>query len=206
MSPSIAKTQSIHRQVVTWPDAVMPAAGYAVIAQEGYRTERYHNRQTGVSVPALVAAADRRQLLDVFLALLDPLGSVVDVYLESSHTNASATGRCLRRESIDVPVLASYLCDFEDCLLNDGCTAITIAGLRNTAEVQLDEHKHLIVYAWERKIFARIMKEFGLRRCDDLVLLFDVPHVHRTSPEFADQHHDLANCLGMTDYRRVVTG
>ncbi|MFL5329651.1 MAG: hypothetical protein ACJ8C4_12130 [Gemmataceae bacterium] len=206
MSPSIAKTQPNRRRVVTWPEAVMPAAGYAVIADEGYRTERYHNRQTGVSVPALVAAADRNHLLDLFLALLDPLGSVVDVYLESSHTNASATGRCLRRESIDVPVLASYLCDFEDCLLNDGCTAVTVAGLRSPVEVQLDEHKHLIVYAWERKIFARIMKDFGLRRRDDLVLLFDVPHVHRSAPEHADQHSELANCLGMTDYRRVVTG
>ena len=52
----------------------------------------------------------------------------------------------LYREHIDVPVLKSILLDFEDLLLNDGCTGIAVINPAKRQEVQLDEHKLLIVY------------------------------------------------------------
>src|SRR5262249_22396359 len=127
-------------------------------------------------------------------------------FLESNHLGGISAGRILRREGIDAPVLASLLCEFEDFLLDDGSTAITVAATRSPIEVQLDEHKHLIIYAWERKTFARIFRSFGIHRHDDLELLSDVPHVHNSSPGHAGQFRQLAESLGTSDYRRVVTG
>ena len=52
----------------------------------------------------------------------------------------------LYREHIDMPVLKSTLYDFEDLLVNDGCTGIAVLNPGLPQEVQFDEHKLLIVY------------------------------------------------------------
>src|SRR5690606_700338 len=96
-------------------------------------------------IPVLMAAASRDSLLDLLIDLMDNLGSVVDVVLESSHQGGSGH-RDFYREHIDMPVLKSVLVDFEDLLLNDGCCGIAIVNPRRRQEVQLDEHKLLIAY------------------------------------------------------------
>ena len=52
----------------------------------------------------------------------------------------------LYREHIDLPVLKSILYDFEELLLNDGCTGIAVLNPHMPLEVQFDEHKLLIAY------------------------------------------------------------
>ena len=206
MSPATSRKNANALPTVRWPVAVRPASGAAITPVEAYRAERYFNRQTGFSVPALVAAADESRVFELFLALLEPLGSVVDVYLESTHNRDASSARVLRREAVDAPVFASILCDAEDWLLNDGCTSVTVACTRSPIEVQLDEHKHIVIYAWERKPFARIMQSFGLRRLDSMLALFDVPHVHFSTPAHAECFENLADSLGTSEYHRVVTG
>jgi len=204
VSPSI-RTELKRKKAIVWPEAVRPAPGADIVPAEGYRLERFLNRQAGLSVPAVVAAADQSNLFELFLALLEPLGSVVDVFVESSH-QADRPVRCLRRETIDAPVLASILYDFEDFLLQDGCTAITVAGTRSAVEVQLDEHKHLIVYSFERKAFTHILKDNGLRRRDELMLMFDVRHIHQSTPEYYERFFELVEALDMNETQRVAIG
>src|SRR5207253_1110283 len=127
-------------------DAVRPAVAPAVPPTEGYRLDSYRGRP-GYRIPALAAAVSRDRLFDVFLQLLDPLGEVVDVVLETSHGNAADRHRDLRRTHIDRPVLESYLCEFEDLLLNDGCTGVAVIAAGRPMEVQFDEHKLLLCYA-----------------------------------------------------------
>ena len=55
----------------------------------------------------------------------------------------------LYREHIDMPVLKSILWDYEDLLVNDGCTGIAVLNPGVPQEVQFDEHKLLIVYGDE---------------------------------------------------------
>lgn len=142
-------------------DAIRPAADSGVPLYEGYRLETYRGRP-GLQIPVLAAAVSRERLFDVFLQLLDPLGEIVDVVLETSHGNTADRHRDLRRTHIDRPVLESYMCEFEDLLLNDGCTGVAVVASGRPMEVQFDEHKLLICYARNLKPFRRVLKAAGI--------------------------------------------
>ena len=71
-------------------DAVRPSYDLEVKPSRGYRHDTYHDEQSKVDVPVLMAAASEERLFEVFIDLLDPLGMNVDVVLETSHTNESS--------------------------------------------------------------------------------------------------------------------
>ena len=88
-------------------DAVRPSYDLQVVPTQGYRHDSYHDQQNRTTVPVLMAAVSKEQLFETFMDLLDPLGSVVDVVLETSHTRESTGHTDLYREHIDMPVLKS---------------------------------------------------------------------------------------------------
>jgi hypothetical protein len=178
-------------------DAVRPAPGVPVIPRQGYRREIYRDAKAKLRVPVLAASVSRENLFDMFLALLEPLGPVVDVVLETSHESRSSGHRDLYRERIDLPVLASQLYDFEDLLLNDGCTGIAVIGVNGPMEVQFDEHKLLIVYAHDLKPFEGILDGAGVERDDSMKLITDGEHLHTTDPHFTAEFEQLCYRLGV---------
>lgn len=129
--------------------AIRPALHVPVVPREGYRRDVYRDATAQLKVPVLAAAVSREKLFDVFLELLGPLGGAVDVVLETSHRTEGAAHRDLIREHIDLPVLMSHFCDFEELLLNDGCAGVAVISTTEPMEVQFDEHKLLVVYARE---------------------------------------------------------
>ncbi len=167
-------------------DAIRPSLQRQVEPRQGYRIETYQDARAGLKVPVLAAAVSRERLFDLFLELLTPLGEVVDVVLETSHDSDGGAHRDLFRESIDLPVLKSYLCDFEDVLLHDGCTGIAVLSTTEPMEVQFDEHKLLVAYAHDLEPFAQLMAESGVGRDDRLKLITEGEHLHSTDP----RHHD----------------
>ena len=148
-------------------------------------------------MPVLACSVSRENLFDLFLTLLEPLGPVVDVVLETSHESESGSHEDLFRERIDLPVLASHLYDFEDLLLNDGCTGVAVIGVNGPMEVQFDEHKLLIVYARDLAPFETILKEAGLARDDSMKLITEGEHLHTTEPHFAADFEQLCYRLGV---------
>ena len=186
-------------------DAIRPAAGSSTPLVEGYRLETYRGRP-GLRIPALAAAVSRERLFDVFLQLLAPLGDMVDVVLETSHGNSADRHRDLRRTHIDRPVLESYFCEFEDLLLNDGCTGVAVVSSGRPMEVQFDEHKLLICYARNLKPFRRILRAAGVPRRYDLRLISEAAHLHHSRPGDARQFKQLALRLGVGGSVRKVTG
>src|SRR5262249_11955792 len=106
-------------------DAIRPAPHLPVVPREGFRIDVFRDPQAGLEVPVLAASVSREKLFDTFLSLLDLLGPVVDVVLETSHHGGPAH-RDLLRERIDLPVLQSHFHDFEDLLLGDGCTGVAV--------------------------------------------------------------------------------
>ncbi len=165
-------------------DAVRPAPHVPVVPRQGYRRDVYRDDRAGIRVPVLAAAASREHLFDLFLALLAPLGEVVDVVLETSHHGDGRSHRDLFREDIDLPVLMSHFCDFEDLLLNDGCTGVAVIASAGPMEVQFDEHKLLVVYARHLEPFEQVFRDFGVARDDGLKLITEGEHLHST-----DRHH-----------------
>ena len=178
-------------------DAVRPSFNLEVVPSAGYRRDVYTDKDNGAEVPVLMAAQTKEKLFDLFLDLLDPLGNEVDVVLESSHDGRKTDQY---REQIDLPILKSTLYDFEDLLLNDGCTGIAVLNPRKELEVQFDEHKLLIVYGRELIDFEQILFD---NRCDPsegIRFITEGEHVHSSSEEFRDAYEQLSHRLGIDEY------
>jgi hypothetical protein len=178
-------------------EAIRPSLDVPVVPRQGFRISRYQDAQGNIQVPALVAAVSRAQLFDLFLALLEPLGEVVDVVLETSHESDGSGHVDLLREHIDLSVLKSHFCDFEELLLNDGCTGVAVLATTGPMEVQFDEHKLLIVYAEDVEPFEAILRQAGLRRNDRLKLITEGEHLHCSEVCHAEIFAQLCYRLGV---------
>ncbi|MCI0683067.1 MAG: hypothetical protein L0Y71_13280 [Gemmataceae bacterium] len=178
-------------------DAVRPSLDRQVVPRQGYRIETYRDTKAGFQVPVLAAAVSRERLFDVFLDLLEPLGEVVDAILETSHDRDGNHHLDLYREAIDLPVLKSYCCDYEELLMQDGCTGIAVLSTSGPMEVQFDEHKLLVVYAANLKPFAALLDSHGIRRDDKLKLITEGEHLHSTDPKHRDAFEQLCCRLGV---------
>ena len=178
-------------------DALRPSYDLQVVPSQGYRHDSYHDEESNSTVPVLMAAATGECLFDALMDLLDPLGSVVDVVLETSHNRDSNGHQDLYREHIDMPVLKSILWEYEDLLLNDGCTGIAVLNPGIPQEVQFDEHKLLIVYGEELTEFERSLKHRRIECNDQLKFITEAEHVHSSSDQYARQFEELKTRLGM---------
>jgi hypothetical protein len=180
-------------------DAIRPAAHLPVVPREGFRLDTYRDARAGLAVPVLAASVSREKLFDLFLALLEPLGPAVDVVLETSHHSEGATHRDLFREHIDLPVLMSHFCDYEDLLLHDGCTGTAVISNAGPMEVQFDEHKLLVVYARDLEPFERILRQFDVPRRDDLKLITEGEHLHSTDARHLEAFEQLCCRVGVAE-------
>lgn len=189
----------------TLTEAIRPGPGVPLRPREGYRIQVYRNHQVAVRLPMLSAAVSAERVFDTFLTLLDVLGEVVHVVLESSHDSQSDRHTDLRREYIDRPVLASHLCEFEDLLTHDGCTGIAILAVGRPVELQFDEHKLFHIYAPNLQPFRRVLRSLGIPRRRVLPLICEAEHLHHTTDEYADQFRQLALRLGVVDFDRVLS-
>ena len=178
-------------------DAIRPAPERSVTPREGFRIETYRDAKAGFQVPVLAASVSRQKLFDTFLDLLDPLGDVVDVILETSHDTDGSRHVDLFREGIDLPILKSHCCDFEDLLLNDGCTGLAVMSTNGPMEVQFDEHKLLVVYTADVRPFAHVLREHEVVRNDKLKLITEGEHLHSTDPRFRNDFEAFCYRLGV---------
>jgi len=179
----------------TLTEAIRPGWQLDIVPRAGFRHDAYVDPRSGARMPALVAAASAESLFETFLELLEPLGDELDVVLESSHEEGIGV-REFSREGIERLVLESLLWEFEDLLLNDGCTGISIMHPEQSLEVQLDEHKLLVVYAQARQPFERILRARGLDRDDRLRFLSQGEHMHTSHARHARHFEQLAARLG----------
>ncbi|MBM79957.1 MAG: hypothetical protein CMJ78_05110 [Planctomycetaceae bacterium] len=180
-------------------DAVRPSYDLQVVPRDGYRFDTYQDNDSGVEIPVMMASASREKLFDLFIDLLDPLGTEVDVVLETSHDSSNGRHNDLYRENIDLPVLKSTLYDFEDLLLDDGCTGIAVLNPRIPMEVQFDEHKLLILYGKDQEDFRDVLAEYGVGHSEDIKFITEAEHVHSSSEDFGEEFCQLRYRLGIDD-------
>ena len=175
-------------------EAIRPAWQSGVIPEAGYRHDTYADASTGDQLPALVAAVSSEQLFETFLQLLEPLGDTCDVVIESSH-DREAEVETFSREGIERVLLESLLWDFEDLLLNDGCTGIAVLHPAAPLEVQLDEHKLLVTYSPDRATFEWVLRRQGLKRNDGMQVISQGDHMHTSSGRFCRRFQQLVQRL-----------
>ena len=178
-------------------DAVRPSYELEVVPSAGFRHDTYRDESSRQNVPVVMAAASRERLFDTFMELLDPLGPVVDVVIETSHNYTAAGHQDLYREHIDMPILQSVLWDFEDLLVNDGCTGIAVLNPSTPQEVQFDEHKLLIVYGQQLTPYEQILIDSGLNCCEQMKFVTEAEHVHSTNDDYIARFEELIMRLGI---------
>lgn len=184
-------------------DAVRPSFDLKVVPEQGYRHDRYKDDSSGASIPVLMGSASKEILFDTFLDLIDILGESVDVILESSHSSPENKKHDdLQREEIDVPVLKSYLYEFEDMLTNDGCTGIAVMNPKIPLEIQFDEHKLLVVYGYDLKAFEKVFVSHGILKNNSIKFITEAEHVHSSKESYIEQFDKLQIALGMENVDR----
>lgn len=178
-------------------DAVRPSYDLQVIPSTGFRHDLFLDESTNSSVPVIMASASKERLFETFMELLDPLGDVVDVVLETSHTRDGKGHVDLYREHIDMPILQSILWDYEELLTNDGCCGIAVLNPNIPEEVQLDEHKLLIVYGSELSKYEQTLKVWKVDERQEIKFITEGEHVHSSSDRFSEQFEELKMHLGI---------
>lgn len=173
--------------------AVAPDPRFAVMPKEGYRHDTWRHPHSGVLVPFLMAAASRQKLLSLFDDLLTPLGDSVNVVLETSHDRVryGNNHEDILCEGIDLPVLRSILTNYDDILLEDGCTGIAVLHPIVPMEVQFDEHKLFIIYNDQAGSAENTLCQYGLEHDDQMKFITEAAHIHSTSDTFAQRFQEL---------------
>jgi len=177
--------------------AVRPSYDLQVIPCQGYRHDVYRDEENKTNVPVLMGAASKEQVFETFMDILDPLGFEVDVVLETSHNRQNHGHVDLYREHIDLPVLKSILYDFEDLLINDGCTGIAVLNPSIPQEVQFDEHKLLIVYGQELHEYEQIFQSRRVRCNDQMKFITEAEHVHSSNESYFAEFERLKHRLSI---------
>ena len=178
-------------------DAVRPSYDLTIVPRQGYRHDVFRDDDDRMSVPVIMAAADRDVLVDLFFDLLEPLGNEIDVVLETSHQGSHGGHTDLYREAIDMPVLKSTLLDFEDLLLNDGCTGVAVLNPARKLEVQFDEHKLLVVYGDELRDFEDVFVAHDVYCDEELQFITEAEHVHSSREGYWRRFQELRTHLGV---------
>lgn len=192
-------------------DAVRPAMDLKIRPSQGYRHDTYIDEESKARVPVIMAAASKEIVFPLFMNMISRLGSMVDVVLESSHADTQNGHVDMYREQIDMPVLASILWDFEDLLMNDGCTGIAVLNPNTPQEIQFEEHKLLIVYGSPLEHYEFTLESHGLKERENMQFITEAEHIHSSSEYYAARFNQLRTALGLdgsinTDDRRIDDG
>lgn len=166
--------------------AVLPVPDSSWEPCQAWRIESYHDQESDSEIPTLAAAVSEEILFEVYLALLDKLGAIVDVVLESHHASPSDGSLEYLREHIDLPVFKSYLLQFKELALEDGCLGIVVIDPVGPCEIQFDDHKVFVIYARNLEPFVEVFQRFQIERDDGLSLISEQEHVHSTFPHHAE--------------------
>ncbi|MGN6137101.1 MAG: hypothetical protein ACTHOU_21670 [Aureliella sp.] len=178
-------------------DAIRPSIELEILPRQGFRYDTYVDPNSKNKVPVIMAAASRERLFDLFIDMIGTLGPVVDVVLETSHYRQSGGHEDFYREHIDMPVLKSILYDYENMLLNDGCTGIAVLNPQRQQEVQFDEHKMIIAYGSPLESFERVLISHDVYSEAGLRFLTEAEHVHSSSDALYSEFQTLRMRLGM---------
>lgn len=176
-------------------DAIRPSFDLAIVPEEGWRFDRYVDPESGAGVPVAIAAVSREKLFDVFFALLDQTSPTLDVVVESSHRQ-NGTRAAFSREGVDLPVLKSVFCDYEDVLLDDGCLGVAALDSEKPLEIQFDEHKLLAVYGDDLSDAVETFANFNVPRKPSLRFLNEAEHIHSSRQSFCRRFDALKFALG----------
>lgn len=173
-------------------DAVRPSHSSKIVPRTGFK----HGLDKD-GIPGIMISLSEEIVFEVFMEMIDLVGDEVDVVLEDTYNRETGdvSHTDFRRENIDIVILKSILWDFEDLLLNCGCTGIAVLNPEIPIEIQLDGHKLLIVYDCSDEIL-RILADYGVPEIPKMKFITYVEHIHFGSDKFEEEFEKLKFALG----------
>ncbi len=96
-------------------------------------------------------------------------------------------------------MLKSYLYDYIDLFLNDGCTEISVCDFLKNEEIGLDDHKLLLIYSRDEERIASFEKTLiqeDVYPNDDIKLIIDGGHIHSGSKQYKEKFHEFCYAIG----------
>ena len=166
-------------------DAIRPSWDVTVKPVEGFQHHSTFNKYLQKDVPVITASITRKKLWDLFLNLAEPFSDMVDIDIEHATENRDITvWTKYTGEDIETITLPSVLNEYEDFLVNDGVTKITIIDQNTESSIQLDDHKFLILTGAEYETrFREVLQEAGVSERRDMQFIDDEEHIHYEHPD-----------------------
>lgn len=168
-------------------DAIRPSWGVIIKPTEGFIHHSAFNKYLQKNVPIITASVTRAKLWDLFLELTEPFSDMVNIDIEhASDIRDYRLWNNYTGEDVEKIILPSMLNEYDDFLINDGSTKMTITDQRTTSSVKLDDHKFLILTGAEyEKRFREILQEAGVSHRQKMEFIDDEEHMHYAHQ---DQH------------------
>ena len=184
-----------------------------VFLKQGYARSRHYDESKGSFLPVLEIAVHSENLIDVFVTLTNKLAeelkeeeeySSVSEYLtlifESSHLTQEGHEDWLAIIT-DPIVLESQIYQFEDLLLKDGKTGISVCSFSTKNEVHLSEDKIIYVFGKDLEGFESLLEENGIERDDKMYFLNEHAHSNNSKPDY---HAKFLELVQDADAEKVV--
>ena len=128
--------------------------------------------------------------------LVDLCQDDVTLILDSSHHYHHTQDRSTSESELsDLIAMKSVLWDFEDALLNDGCLGIAILNADIPYEVQLEEHKNIIIYGDYDLGQLDTLRNHGINEIPDMRFITDHEHVHSSSDDLYSKYQEMQKAL-----------
>lgn len=189
-------------------DAIEIPRGKFFVPERGFRVSAYTPSRSELvpkpaPMPIFSIAAEQSRLFDLFTDLLEPLGDGLSVALESTHDSmTSERSRDYWSDSHDAIFLQSTLLDYEELLINDGCTGISVVDEEQDCEVMFTEDKSIHCYGNDGIMgqFQRVLHRHDVLHRPKMKMLSEKPHIHRTTPEYCEHFHELVERIGAFSY------
>lgn len=182
------------------PDAVRPAYDLQIIPRCGFRYNSFYDAEHHRFIPCITSAISEHDIFWLFYDMIELLGPAVDVILEISHHQSRMSEHLsFYREKIDVAVLKSIFIDYQDLLVADGCLSISLVNPDKVCEIQLDEHKLIMVYGEEVSNFLPTLKSHGVLFTPDMLFISEGEHVHCTRESYLEKIEQLMFALGISE-------
>lgn len=176
-------------------DAIRPSPNLEVVPRQGYTQSVW--REEHFQIPVIGVSASAEVLFPLWRDLLDLMPKEIDVVLESSHEMKSDNHTSYWRCRIEKSIFESIVLDYEDLLLNDGCTGVTVLSARKSVEIQFEEHKLLLLHGFTKndRLFP-IFREHNVPYISNLRFITEVQHFHSTDDNHMQRFDQLKYELG----------
>ena len=179
-------------------DAVRPSYDLQVVPRQGYRHDVYRDEQTKTQRAGADGRRHAARTCSTCSWTCSTRWASRSTWCWKPATTARAAGHVdLYREHIDLPVLKSILYDYEDLLLNDGCTGIAVlnprrpagSAVRRAQAADRLRRRPARVRGGPRPARRRLRRQ--------LKFITEAEHVHSSSDDYQRQFEELWTRLGM---------